>query len=318
MAAPLLKPKNALAALVSRRAPMRKPHSTPAEDPASILDLTQAVISDEDESKAPITGGGKFKKIIGLMGVTGGVGTTSAAIQMAYDIIKQGGRKGPSVALIDLDFENGSCAAYLDIQPRLKHEDLNEDPERIDAPLTAALINRHKTGIHVLAAPNRLAGNDMVNPDTVLALLDNVCDMFDIIILDIPQLWRPWNHAAIGASDHFALLTELSIPGIHKTRSKMEAIENMIPDMSGSSEVILTKMERRTFKNEIRLQDALKILDRPLTGAICIDGKTTLSALNRGIPAGMISPDGRYVKDTRNVINFWKEGQRDFSQHIVK
>jgi len=77
-------------------------------------------------------------------------------------------------------------------------------------------------------------------------------------------------------------------------------------------------MERRTFKNEIRIQDAVKILNRPLTGAICIDSETTLSALNRGVPAGMVRPDGRYAKDTRNVLNFWKESERNFAQHIVK
>lgn len=286
-------------------------------DAASILELTQAVAPSDDDA-SPVTGGGSFKKVIGLMGVSGGVGTTTAAIQMAYDIIKQGGRKAPSVALVDLDFENGACAAYMDIKPLLSHEDLNEDPDRVDMPLTAALMNRHKTGIHLLATENRLAGNDTVNPNTVLALLDTVCDMFDVIILDIPRIWRPWNHAAIGASDHFALLTELSIPGIHKTRSRMESIENIITHMPAPTEIIIAKMERRTLKNEIRIQDAIKILDRPLTGAICIDTVTTLSALNRGVPAGIINPDGRYARDTRNVLNFWKEGQRDFSQHIVK
>ena len=316
MANPLSKLVNVRTRKADARAP--KPKLDKDADPASILDLTQAVSPRDNEDNFPITGGGTFKKVIGLMGVTGGVGTTSLAIQMAYDIIKQGGRKAPSVALVDLDFENGSCAAYLDVQPRLTHEDLNADPDRIDVPLTAAFLNRHKTGINVLATKNHLGGNDIVNPNTVLALLDTVCEMFDIIILDIPQIWRPWNHAAIGASDHFALLTELSIPGVHKARHKIESIEAIITHMPGPTEVIITKMERRRLKNEIRLQDALRILDRPLSGAICIDDDTTLSALNRGLPAGMIRPEGRYIKDTRNVVNFWKEGQRDFSQHIVK
>jgi len=258
---------------------------------ADILDLTQSV----DPAMAPLgrndtsaRGQGGFQKIIGLMGASGGVGTTSLAIQMAYDIIKQGGKKGPSVALIDLDFESGACADYLDLKAGLSPDDLQGDPARIDVPLTAAFIRRHKTGIHVLAAENRLGGNDAVNPDVVLALLDTACDMFDVIILDIPRIWRPWNHAAIGAADHFALVTELTIPGIHKTRRQIDAIEDIVSPMSRPAEVIITKMERRTFKNEIRLKDAIKILNRPLSGAICIDGDATLSALNRGIPAGLV------------------------------
>jgi len=88
--------------------------------------------------------------------------------------------------------------------------------------------------------------------------------------------------------------------------------------MSRPAEVIITKMERRTFKNEIRLKDAIKILNRPLSGAICIDGDATLSALNRGIPAGLVRIEGRYVKDTRSLINFWKSEHQDFAKHSVK
>lgn len=291
---------------------------------ASILDLTHAVDlkalnkKSLKEIEAASGGGNKFKKIIGLMGVSGGVGTTTLAIQMAYDIIRQGGKKPPSVALIDLDFGRGDCAAYLDVKAQLNHEDLIQNPERIDIPLAAAYIARHKSGIHVLGTKNKLGGNDNVKPDTVLALLDVVCDMFDVIILDIPRIWRPWNQAAIGAADHFSLITELSIPGIHKTRQQMHAIEDAVDDMTGKTEIIINKMERRTFKNDIKIQDAVKILNRPLTGAVCIDGDATLSALNRGIPTGIIRPDGRYAKDTRNILNFWKKDEQNFATHTVK
>lgn len=289
---------------------------------APILDLTQslapAVTLREDDATKTAGGKGGFQKIIGLMGVSGGVGTTSLAIQMAYDIIKQGGKKAPSVALIDLDFESGACAAYLDLKAGLSHDDLQGEPERIDIPLAAAFIRRHKSGIHVLASENKLGGNDLVNADVVLALLDTACDMFDVIILDIPRIWRPWNHAAIGAVDHFSLITELTIPGIHKTRHQMDSIENIVPEIAGKTEIIISKMERRTFKNEIRIQDAVKILARPLTGAICIDGEAALSALNRGVPTGLIRSEGRYVKDTRFIVDFWKAKEQNFAKHIVK
>ncbi len=287
-----------------------------------VLDLTEAApdamiaLDEIADNQAGKKAG--FQKIIGLMGVSGGAGTTSLAIQMAYDIIKQGGKNGPSVAVIDLDFESGACAAYLDLKAGLSHEDLQGDPSRIDMPLTAAFIRRHKSGIHVLAAENKLGGNDAVNPDVVLALLDTVCDMFDVIILDLPRIWRPWNHAAIGAADHFALVTELTIPSIHKTRHQIDAIEDIVESVRGRTEIIISKMERRTFKNEIKIKDAVKILNRPLTGAICIDGEATLSALNRGIPVGLIRSEGRYVKDARQVINFWASGQQDFKKHSVK
>ena len=293
----------------------------PAKDPNSnlgeVLDLTHFA-QESNNTILPKSSGG-LNKIIGLMGVSGGVGTTSLAIQMGYDLIKQGGKTPPSVAIIDLDFENGAVAPYLDMRSGLTHEDLNRAPETIDTALVTAFINEHKkTGLHILSSPNLIGGNDGADPETVLAILDKICDLFDVIIMDIPRIWRPWNHAAIGAADHFVLVTELTIPGIHRARHSIETIENMIDDMAAPSEVIITKMERRTFKNDIKLADATKILGRPLTGAICVDGDTTLRALNRGLPAGMVRIEGRYVRDTRNVLNFWKLEDRDFAKHVVK
>ena len=53
----------------------------------------------------------------------GGAGVTTLAIQTALLLLNSGQRTRPATCLVDLDFQHGACADYLDLEPRL---DLNE------------------------------------------------------------------------------------------------------------------------------------------------------------------------------------------------
>lgn len=258
--------------------------------------------------------GGTDARCIALMGAHGGAGTTSIAIQMAYEIalsyqkknsvLTRGNVVDPKVCLIDLNFEIGACATYLDMPPSLDINDLSGSPDRIDPSLTQALIATHESGLAVLSARNALGGNDRVNSDTILALLDAAAQMYDVVIMDLPRLWRPWTQAAIVAADHFCIVTELTIPSLHIARERMTAIEAALP-LSQPCEVILNQVERRSFRNALRVTDAAKALRREVSGTICVDGDTVREAINCGEPVGAVRAEARYVKDVRTLLARW-------------
>lgn len=273
------------------------------QDKATVTDAVQTTgdnSSDEAECWA-------------FMGAAGGVGTTSLAIQTAYELAERVAaetpakikRTEPKVCLVDLDFELGTCAHYLDLPPSLNMEDLQDVPERIDRALTTALMSAHDSGIALLAAPNKLGGNDSVNPETVLAILDQACQIYDHVVLDVPRLWRPWTHAAIAASDHFGLVTELTIPTLHLTRARAKDIENNV-EMRATMDIILNKYERRSFRNSLRLKDAEAALERTVNLTICVDSETTKEAINCGEPVSVVRPESRYVKDVKKLMTHWQ------------
>jgi len=245
---------------------------------------------------------------IAIMGAAGGVGTTSLCIQVAHDLAINAQKKlqktsryqEPRICLIDLDFESGACAHHLDLMPGLSMPDLTQSADRIDRAFISSLVTTHSSGLDLLAAPNCLGGNDMANPRTVVALLDIICQMYEHVIIDVPRYWRPWNMAAIGGSDKFAIVTDLTIPSLHLTRMRLEAIE---AKMEGQirTEIILNKYERRSFRNALREKDAETALKRKIMATVCIDTETLREAINCGEPAGAIRPESRYVKDVRYV-----------------
>lgn len=267
----------------------------------------------EDASQSePETGGGGGPgeaSIWTFMGAVGGCGVTSIAVQVAYDLARRRSDGHPAsydprVCLIDLDFENGMCPQYLDILPSLQLSDLQGGAARIDAALAGAMMSRHDSGISLLAANCGVGGNDAVNPQTVLALMDTASKMFEHVILDVPRMWRPWTHAAIAAADRFGLVTEMNIPALHACRTKAEALAERI-DANLNVDFIVNKFERRSLRNALRPKDAEKALRRHVSHYLAVDVETNRDAVNCGEPAGAIKPESRFAKDVHALANIF-------------
>lgn len=260
-------------------------------------------------------------KVLAFMGASGGAGTTSLAVQTAYELAlmcqdkRQITRRGqdPKICLIDLDFESGSCAYHLDILPNLSVNDLQGEPSHIDATFTSALTSHHECGISLLAVPNMPQANQVVNPHSVMALLDAASQLYNYVIIDMPRYWQSWTPAVIGGADFTAIVSELSVSSLHLARETLNHVTKRYADINmPNCHIVLNKYERRSFKNTLRLKDAQTVLDQDVISTICVDTDTCREAINCGEPIGALRPDSRYVKDTRQFIkNIWASYDTD-------
>jgi pilus assembly protein CpaE len=57
-------------------------------------------------------------QIFTFLPAVGGAGVTTLAVQTAMLLLNAGGRGKTATCLVDLDFQHGACADYLDIEPR--------------------------------------------------------------------------------------------------------------------------------------------------------------------------------------------------------
>jgi len=230
---------------------------------------------------------------------------TTIAIQMAYRLANSKRTDmvpNPRVALLELDFENSALSNYLDIKPHIGIGALNNDPDRIDTDLVQSWMTQTRYGFSVFSAKPELDGNQKVNPDTVLALLDSVCGLYDYILIDIPRIWTPWTHATIGTADKFAVVTELTIPALQLAKSKATALQEAVETLE-RVDFILNKYEKRSFRNSLKLKDAEKTLGRVWFAALASDQVN--GAMNRGMPVGANTPDSRFAKDLSGIMRGW-------------
>ncbi|MBL4853135.1 MAG: AAA family ATPase [Robiginitomaculum sp.] len=253
-------------------------------------------------------------QIWAYLGVVGGVGVTSLAVQTAWELSKRKAK----VLLIDLNFERGDCAAYLDMPPSLKIAELNKAEGRMDEELAATFINPYtkpdnnlvqhakcaQTTLSVFSAEGELGGNDQISPIALLSFLDCVSDGFDFIILDIPPMWRSWTQAAIGAADKFALVTEARVPALHQARKLANDITALLK-LNQTPEIILNKYERRALRGGLSLIDTHKVLTVKTSAQICVDDETLRAAINTGTPPGTLKPNSRYTKSVHQHVQNW-------------
>ena len=243
--------------------------------------------------------------VFAFIGATGGVGTTSLCTQFAHELAvslpqdKSRRPRDPRVCLIDLDFETGACAHHLDLLPSLSIADLCGPADHIDSAFTSALVSTHVSGVSLLAAPNTPGAQARVDPRTVMAMLDAACELYEHVIIDMPRHAQPWTAGVMAAVDRLNVLCELTIPSLQAGRERLAHLSQMGVD----AQVILSKFERRSFKNNLRQADAETALGREITATLCLDPDTLREALNCGEPAGAIRAESRFVKDVRTLVS---------------
>jgi len=245
--------------------------------------------------------------IWGITGAVGGVGVTNLCTQFAYWLSKSNKTADldrPKICLLELDFENGSLSHYLDSAPKIRFESFCEPADRLDQDLIKSWLTDTAYGFSFLSLPNVIDGNRLVNADTILACLDHICELFDYIVLDIPQLWSPWTHAALGASDQVAIMTELNIPALHLARSRSSALIDAVETLN-KTDFIVNKFERRSFRGSLKLGDAERALEIPIVKTIAMNHEPVREAMNRGEPVGVTYSESRFVRDSNEIFENW-------------
>src|SRR5439155_2679866 len=153
-------------------------------------------------------------QIYTFLPAVGGAGVTTLAVQSAMMLLNSGPRGKSSTCLVDLDFQHGACADYLDLEPRLNLGEIEPRPERLDRQLLEVMLSHHPSGLAVVAAPNRPAEMRSFDPDVVTRLLDMVSTTFDYVVFDMPRTWFSWTDSVLLGSNELFIVSELTVPGL--------------------------------------------------------------------------------------------------------
>ncbi len=241
-------------------------------------------------------------KCYAFISAGGGAGNTSLAIQSAF-VLARKTRQYQSTCLIDMDFQGGAVADYVDVSPNLQLDEVARSPDRLDAQLLEVMISRHDTGLAVMAAESALRPYDSVSGDWVTRLLDMASLKFESIVLDMPRVWLPWSESVLRGSDRVFIVTEMTVPGLRQARRLLEAIKKQC-DGEIDISVIVNRF-RQSFLggvNAVRKKDAEDLLGDCLAGCVAEDYKLVREAIDRGVPLYEIDKKNKIEKDLEAIL----------------
>src|SRR4051794_23023716 len=220
-------------------------------------------------------------KIYTFLPAVGGAGVTTLAVQSAMLLLNSGQRGKTSTCLVDLDFQHGACADYLDLEPRLNLGEIEPRPERLDRQLLEVMLSHHPSGLAVIAAPNRPAEMRTFDPEMVTRLLDLVSTNFDYVIFDMPRTWFSWTDSVLLGSNKLFIVSEMTVPGLRHAKQLVEAIRERLGD-GPNPQVIVNRFEQKLFSSGLRKSDIEQVLGDAFAACIPNHYGLVREAIDRG------------------------------------
>ena len=230
----------------------------------------------------------------------GGVGVTSIAIQTAL-LLQGQTRGGSSTCLVDLDFQHGAVADYLDLEPRLDLSEIEPRPERLDRHLLEMMLSHHASGLSVIAAPTRPAEMRSFDPMMVTRLLDLVSSHFRYVVIDTPRTWFPWTDSVLLGSNKLFIVSEMTIPGLRHAKKLVSAISERLGETANPL-VIVNRFEQRMFAQALRQADIENALGKSFAGTIPNNFPIVREAIDRGVPLEEVKPNNNVVLALKKLI----------------
>ena len=259
-----------------------------------IINLTAELqISDNRADFAAAQSG----KIIAVAQARGGIGSTTVAVNLADQLM---GAKGflnkiaqYKVALVDLDFQFGTVASFLDIKEQDGMLQLAQDGGTPDKVFLEQAMVTLPSGLSVLSAPSKFAPIDALRNDQVAGILNTLRDEFDFVVVDMPRALVSWISPILEHADTLFLVTDTSVPSIRQAR---RLIDFYCEDNLTLPIRILVNHETRPLFPAKHQKEAAKVLERNFTHWLPHDQRAAQAAIDRGKPIASVSPRSKLAR----------------------
>lgn len=232
-------------------------------------------------------------KLITLMGVKGGVGTTTLAVHLAYSLAK----RGKKVLLIDHHPELGEATLHLGLEHHnYGFYELACNLSRMDAELLQGFALKHESGLEVLASPEGIGMTPKTTPEAVQQTLRFLLRMYDYVVVDTNCGFDEQNLAILETSDEFNLIATPQLPSIRSTSRFLDYLLRLNYPTS-KSQVVLNRWSKRA---PLSVENIEKALHRKISLIVPNCEQELTESIATGIPVPVKSRS-----DFMQGINKW-------------
>ena len=268
--------------------------------PASALIESVTRMSSAPVSALP-SGPSRRGKVYPIYGAAGGVGASTLAVNLAWEVALEVEKSERRVAVLDFNFQYGSVATYLDLPRREAIYELLSDTSTMDEEGFGQALTNYANKMAVLTAPMDALPLDIISPEDVRSMIDLARSNYDFIFIDLPQTLAHWSDLVLTEAEVFYALME----------SDMRSAQNMLRFIR------TIKAEKLPFDNVRICQNrspsftdlAGKTRSRRLEESLSVSfsyrlpdgGKQVASACDQGTPLAKAAKGNALRKEIRKM-----------------
>ena len=149
--------------------------------------------------------------ILPVHGMAGGVGASTFAANLGWELASIPDSEGTRVCVLDFDLQFGAIATYLDLSRKEAVLEVLTDTAALDADSLMKSMQTFNDKLHVLTAPADMLPLEMVTPEDVGRILDTAQANFDFVIVDMPSTVVSWTEAVLTRAHVYFALLELDL-----------------------------------------------------------------------------------------------------------
>jgi pilus assembly protein CpaE len=238
-----------------------------------------------EQAQAPDPTPVRAARTLALVGSRGGVGATSLAVSIAWELSHEAGLR---TVLADLDLQFGAATLQLDLEPGRGLREILTSPDRIDALLIGSASAPHSERLRVLAAEEPLEDDLDIGPAALPTLLNAISADCDAVVIDVPRRMDRLSREALARADLAVVVTDLSLAGLRDAQRLLGLLRGLRPQ----GEIALVANRVGGSPGDLPQAEFEKAVGAAFDLALPFDEKAALAAAENARPlfAGRASP----------------------------
>lgn len=204
-------------------------------------------LAEEPPAPAPRQPG----KVITVWSPKGGVGKTTAAVNLALTLSEH----GKSACLVDLDLAFGDVAITMQLFPTHSIEHAIGRDEKLTVEELHGLLTLHSDTMAILAAPTHPEVRERISAALITKILDTLKETFDYIVVDTAPTLDDQGVSAMDASEGIVVVATLDVPTLKNVKIGMEALDEL--EVSATRYLLLNRADDEVGINADRIEGIL-------------------------------------------------------------
>ncbi len=275
----------------------------PLPDGALIDAISRLRSSYVDDTAAEVKGPKRKRHgiIMPVYGVAGGVGATTFAVNLAWELAVLSKKTDKRVCLLDFNFQFGSVSTYLDLPRRESIYELISDAGDMDHDSLSQALTSYKTRLAVLTAPMDALPLDIIAPEDIARLLEIAQASYDFVVVDMPHTLVHWSDNVLRMAETFFAVLEIDMRSAQNCLRFLRALK--AEDLP--YEKVQFALNRAPGSLDLNGKARAKRLAESLNVEINIllpdGGKSVQASGDEGLPLAEGQPKNALRKEVRSI-----------------
>jgi pilus assembly protein CpaE len=229
-------------------------------------------------------------RVVGVIGAKGGVGATTIACQLGFALQAMGKR----TAIVDLNLPLGDVALHCDITPAHTLANMASDRANTDATFVKKLLQKHESGLQIMASPNRIEEAETISIQHIGTALRLMREEFDWIVLDISRSWNEVSIHALDLSDIVVAVSVIDLPALGHLKQHLALMERL-GHTKNNVRLVANRYDKH--KGSLDHKDFADFIGRKFDFEISNDFSTVAAAIDSGCPTSKISSRAQVTRE---------------------